>query len=115
MRKKLLLSVFACVQIVCVQGQTKSVCLVEDELTTMKHDYECPKVTYDDTHIELQSATCIDNALILIKNAEGKVIYREETPILPEKTEIQITTQVANEKATIELYYDDNCVVGRID
>lgn len=54
-----MLSVIACVHIVCVQGQTKSVYLVEDELTTMKHDYECPKVTYDETHIELQSATCI--------------------------------------------------------
>lgn len=76
------------------------------------HRYEIPVVKDDGTSVVITSDTLVSDVRVIIKDVSGMVIFDELVTLLPSDNAICIPVEYQNEKYSIELYYDDNCLYG---
>ena len=98
-----------------MQAQTRTVTLHNsdvDEFTTDGPCYEVPTINYDDKTVTISADTLINNATVVIKDADGNVIHEEKTTVTPAEKNINLLQSGQREKSVVELYYDDKCLYG---
>lgn len=96
----------------CMQAQTKTVTLQNDDLVCEEGHYTRPAINYDDKTVTISADTLIYDATVVIKNANGNVIHQEQTVITPTKTAINLPQTEQAEKSEVEVYYDDKRLYG---
>lgn len=96
-------------------AETKTVTLYNDDLTCEGGHYEVPTINYDDNTVTISADTLINNATVVIKDAEGNVLHEEQTTVTPTETTINLPQSEHQDKSVIELYYDDKCLYGFFD
>lgn len=95
-----------------MQAQTKTVTLHNDDLEYQHGHYEVPTINYDDKTVTISADTLINNATVVIKDADGNVIHEEKTTVSPAEKNINLPQSGQREKSVVELYYDDKCLYG---
>lgn len=95
-----------------LQAQTKTVTLHNDDLVYQGGRYEVPTVDYDDEAVTISADTLINNVTIVIKDADGNIIHRQNTNVTPAETTIALAQYDQQNKFMIEVYYDNKCLYG---
>ena len=98
-----------------MQAQTKTVTLYNDDLECNERHFEVPTINYDDKTVTISADTLINNATVVIKDAEGNVIHEEKTTVTPAEKNINLPQSGQRDKSVVELYYDDKCLYGYFD
>lgn len=98
-----------------MQAQTRTVTLHNDDYSIKGHRYEVPTINYDDNTVTISADTLINNATVVIKDADGNVIHEEKTTVTPAEKNINLPQSGQREKSVVELYYDDKCLYGYFD
>ncbi len=115
MKKRTTIAIMAITLCTGMQAQTRTVTLYNDDLTTQGPHFEVPTINYDDKTVTISADTLINNATVVIKDAEGNVIHEEQTIVTPAEKNINLPQSGQREKSVVELYYDDKCLYGYFD
>ena len=76
------------------------------------HRYEIPVVTDEGSEIVITSDTLVSDVRVIIKDVSGTVISDELLTLHPSDNIVNIPEEYQNDKYSIELYYDENCLYG---
>ena len=115
MKRRTTIAIMAITLCTGMQAQTKTVTLYNDDLTCQGGRYEVPIINYDDTTVTISADTLINNATVVIKDADGNVIHEEKTTVTPAEKNINLPQSGQREKSVVELYYDDKWLYGYFD
>ena len=72
-------------------------------------------VSYDETSVTLRSDDTLENVYVVIKDFDGNIIYNGWTVIDQQSNTIVMPIEEGTEKYTIEVYVDEECLVGYFD
>lgn len=115
MKKKTIIAIMVITICTGLQAQTRTMTLHSsdiDENLIGGSRYEVPTVDYDDEAVTISADTLINNVTIVIKDADGNIIHRQNTNVTPAETTIALTQYDQQNKFMIEVYYDNKCLYG---
>lgn len=76
---------------------------------------EIPVVNYDDNEVTIISMCVIEDAFVVIRDAEGNVVAEEQMVLSPTESTISVPEGYADDGCTIEMSYGRNNLYGYLN
>lgn len=99
-----------------------NVCVADDGNVTLyndnkdvrehKENSEIPVVNYEDNEVSITSACVIEDASVVIRDAEGNVVAQEQVMLSPAESTISVPENKTDDGCTIEISYQRTNLYG---
>lgn len=114
MKKLILLAISIAMSCSVCVADTGNVKMYNDDngIKGKNNSSETPVVNYEDNEVTITSTHLIEEAYIIIRDAEGKIVTKKIEVLSPVKITINVPKNIVENGYTIEIYYGNTYLYG---